>query len=73
MSKCKHKTKYIEKVQGNFGVNYGWSHGFSSFNTLATNSHIDTYCADCGELLKRVEIHDYVPVPKVKQLKVKHE
>lgn len=60
-TKCKHKTKHIEKVQGHICTVYGdiINGQYFSYETPARNSIIITWCADCGKKLKSVELSDY--------------
>lgn len=53
---CKHKLKYTEKVEGEAGSIYITEKGIE---LRPKNSSLRTYCADCGVLLKDVELEDY--------------
>lgn len=58
---CKHKTKHTRYVKGSPSIVYANILFGSRFTTEIPfrNSEIITYCADCGEKLNTVDLHDY--------------
>jgi hypothetical protein len=62
MKKCSHKNVYIDKEDGRYNMTHGYFilSRYHSVEIPGHNSKITTWCADCGEKVKEVELKDYI-------------
>lgn len=59
---CNHLIKHTERISGSPATVHGFHilGVYKSIKTPAMNSRITTWCADCGEKLKTIELYDFV-------------